>query len=111
MTDEELKQEAKEYIKNNNLEWELECNRTSPIGEVEQAYIAGRKASRPQWHKVADGDLPKDSTLVLSEQGDIVFYKSVCNYWLEYSPNSDNIKLRKWEEPVAWCEIPEYKEE
>ena len=38
---EELKQKAREYIKVNNLEWELECHRTSPIGEVEQAYIAG----------------------------------------------------------------------
>lgn len=41
MTDEEM---AEEYIKKNNLEWELECNRTSPIGEVKQAFLAGLKA-------------------------------------------------------------------
>ena len=41
MTKEELKQEAEEYIKKNNLEWELECHRTSPIEEVKQAYVAG----------------------------------------------------------------------
>ena len=55
MTDEEM---AEEYVKNNNLEWELECNRTSPIGEVIQAFLAGLKAGRTEWHKVADGDLP-----------------------------------------------------
>ena len=42
MTDEE---KAEEYIKSNNLEWELECHRTSPIGEVKQAYLAVLKAA------------------------------------------------------------------
>lgn len=27
---------------------------------IEQAYLAGLKASRPEWHKVADGDLPSE---------------------------------------------------
>lgn len=27
-------------------------------------YLAGLKAGRPQWHKVADGDLPKDENRV-----------------------------------------------
>lgn len=36
-----FEKEAEEYIKANNLEWELECHRTSPIGEVEQAYQKG----------------------------------------------------------------------
>lgn len=40
MTKEELEKEAEEYTKANNLEWELECCRTSPIGEVKQAYLA-----------------------------------------------------------------------
>jgi hypothetical protein len=47
MDDEEM---AEEYIKVNNLEWELECNRTSPIGEVKQTYLAGLKAGRPEWY-------------------------------------------------------------
>ena len=38
MTDEEM---AEEYIKANNLEWELECHRISPIGEVKQAFQKG----------------------------------------------------------------------
>ena len=36
-----FEKEAEEYIKANNLEWELECHRTSPIGEVEQAFQKG----------------------------------------------------------------------
>ena len=57
-----FEKEAEEYIKANNLEWELECHRTSPIGEVEQAFLKGaefgyNKAN--EWHYVKDGDLPK----------------------------------------------------
>ena len=36
-----FEKEAEEYIKKNNLEWELECHRTSPIGEVNQAFQKG----------------------------------------------------------------------
>ena len=75
------------------------------------AFLAGLKAGRPQWHKVADGDLPKDGIQVLSEKGDIVIYKGDSFCWFEYSPNADNIKLRKWEEPIAWCEIPTFDKE
>ena len=59
-----------------------------------------------------DGDLPKVGVQVLSEQGTLVIYKGDGFNWVEYSPNADNIKLRKWEEPTAWKEIvlPELKE-
>lgn len=36
-----FEKEAEEYVKANNLEWELECHRTSPIGEVNQAFQKG----------------------------------------------------------------------
>ena len=29
----------------------------------EKTFLAGLKAGRPQWHKVADGDLPKDDNI------------------------------------------------
>ena len=57
-----------------------------------------------EWHYVKDG-LPKDGVQVLSEKGHLVIYKGDCFCWFEYSPNADNIKLRKWEEPIAWKEI------
>lgn len=78
---------------------------------VKQAYIAGAKENGIVWHKVADGDLPKDNVRVLSEKGHLVVYKAITFNWFEFSPNADNIKLRKWEEPIAWCEIPTYTEE
>jgi hypothetical protein len=78
---------------------------------IRKAFLAGLKAGRPKFHKVADGDLPKTCVQVLSEQGALVIYKGVGFGWAEYSPNADNIKLRKWEEPIAWCEIPKFKEE
>ena len=65
-----------------------------------------------EWHYVKDGDLPKIGVQVLSEKGTLVIYKGDGFNWVEYSPNADNIKLRKWEEPIAWKEIvlPEQKE-
>lgn len=65
-----------------------------------------------EWHYVKDGDLPKDGVQVLSEKGHLVIYKGDCICWFEYSPNADNIKLKKWEEPIDWKEIvlPELKE-
>ena len=88
----------------NNLEWELECNRTDPIGEVIQAFLAGLKADRLKWHKVADGDLPKDENDVLVYSGE-----DWRMYVGRYSP-----KYKAWEvgcDTVAWCEIPKYAEE
>lgn len=58
-----------------------------------------------KWHYMKDGDLPKIGEKVLSEKGDLVIYKGDGFNWVEYSPNADNIKLRKWEEPRAWKEI------
>lgn len=59
-----FEKEAEEYIKKNNLEWELECHRTSPIGEVKQAFQQGaefgyNKAN--EWHFVSEKGLPKES--------------------------------------------------
>lgn len=36
-----FEKEAEEYINANNLEWELECHRESPIREVNLAYQEG----------------------------------------------------------------------
>lgn len=114
MTDEEM---AEDYAKGLCKTCTVDTCRYSTIQtcaikeSIKQAHLAGLKAGRPKWHKVADGDLPKVGVQVLSEQGTLVIYKGDGFYWVEYSPNADNIKLRKWEEPSAWCEIPKYTEE
>ena len=128
MTDEEM---AEEYVDTllNKDDSELDKFLDENLGDLELnkkqagtllgiikgvgicSYLAGLKASRPEWHKVADGDLPKVGVQVLSEQGTLVVYKGDGFNWVEYSPNADSIKLRKWEEPIVWCEIPKYTEE
>jgi hypothetical protein len=67
MTDEEM---ADKYAQNLEKELMKEYEEHSEYGQtpylatiptphVKQAFLAGLKAGRPQWHKVADGDLPK----------------------------------------------------
>jgi len=72
-------------------------------GFVNGAEFGYNKAN--EWHYPSKGELPKDGVQVLSEKGHLVIYKGDCFCWFEYSPNADNIKLKKWEEPIAWKEI------
>ena len=106
MTDEE---KAKEWVRTNSGYSTKEFHGQKAI----EAYLAGaefgyNKAN--EWHFVKDGDLPKIGEKVLSEKGDLVIYKGDGFNWVEYSPNADSIKLRKWEEPRAWKEITPPKE-
>lgn len=80
--------------------------------DVEQAYLygylAGAKDNTQQWHKVAAGDLPKETgdyitnigVLTYDLYGDDVFrwhtpFCEACDY-------SDVVD----DEVIAWCEIP-----
>jgi hypothetical protein len=70
--------------------------------QMQKAFLAGLKAGSPKWHKVADGDLPKNENDVLIYSGE---EWRMCIG--RYSP-----KNKAWEagcDTVAWCEIPEYK--
>ena len=110
MTKEELKKEfekvAEEYAQDMAMYYESAHGSIPSQFEkylrnaVEYGY---NKAN--EWHFVKDGDLPKVGVHVLSEKGTLVIYKGEGFNWVEYSPNADNIKLRKWEEPIAWKEI------
>ena len=105
-----FEKEAEEYLKTNNLEWELECHRTSPIGEVKQAYQKGaefgyNKAN--EWHYVKDGkkDLPRNNTevLVLLENKRLkisIFMENVFTIW-----NKDYDAYTKLYGVIAWKEI------
>lgn len=104
-----IKEIAEEYIKKNNLEWELECNRTSSIGEVKQAFLAGFKACRPKWHKVADGDLPKENKRYLCK------IKGFVGSGISYECFDYDTEYSSWKnacgDVIEWCEIPKYTEE
>lgn len=55
MTDEEM---AEEYADKYNIMNE-DLSPKSPRHIVLECFLAGFKASRPKWHKVAERDLPK----------------------------------------------------
>lgn len=72
-------------------------------------FLAGLKAAKPRWHKVADGDLPPDLTHVLNEKGNKVMYDVHEHTWQEYSDYYEDYV--EADTPVAWCEVPKFEEE
>ena len=77
---------------------------------LKQAYLAGLKAGRPQWHKVADGDYPpydkcNCSINVFTNSGHIAYYNYDDKCWIEV------FSVIEINPPIAWCEIPKYTEE
>ena len=100
MTEEEI---AKEYAeKNKNIYGSDEYADITDYLSIKQAFLAGLKAGKPQWHKVKSGDLPPEDTKVLAFMagGEVCiahFYRK--NVW-------DKIGII-----IAWCEIPKYTEE
>ena len=100
MTDKEM---AEEYVKK-NCDDSLYSFRSQ---ELKEAYLAGLKASRQEWHKVADGDLPEHEVNVL------VLHSVQCIDIAHY-----NYDYKEWHftdsivrDVIAWCEIPKYTEE
>lgn len=72
-----------------------------------QAFLAGLKAGRPQWHDLRKdpNDLPPKmvsnhnfSIEVLSDRGEIVCYNFHYCEWFYWRSG----------EPIAWCEIPTF---
>ena len=99
MTDEELADKyAEEYFGK-----KIELVELWKVKSYKEAFLAGLQAGRPKWHKVTDGDLPKDENDVLVYSGE--------NWRMcvgRYSP-----KYKAWEagcDTIAWCEIPQFKD-
>ena len=125
MTDEEKL--AEEYVKSvidvNAFDWKI-------VREISLAYLAGLKTGKEiervknnaftsmkeqgmfpfeKWHKVADGDLPKENKNVLiyfNRANHIGFYRN--GFWFT---NSDGCLEDDDACVDRWCEIPEYTEE
>ena len=73
------------------------------------SFLAGLKAGKPKWHKVADGDLPPcekgNCTInVLTDCGNIAYYNYDEECWVAEPASAET------EPPIAWCEIPKYEE-
>lgn len=98
MIDEEM---AEEYLKDES-KWLIEDNEGNLINitkKVKEAFLAGLKADRPHWHKVADGDLPNDYRYVWTNVG-AGYYDGEC--WREEYGRLQGV--------VAWCE-PKFEKE
>lgn len=103
MTKEELEKEAEEYAGTVHRYRDAQ-GETEQMEDVAEAWKKGYEAGRPKWHKVADGDLPKDENDVLVYSGED--WRMCVG---RYSP-----KYKAWEtgcDTIAWCEIPKYTEE
>lgn len=113
MTDEEM---AVNWIRSQG--WSEENLPSDEFGQMLKAYLAGLEAGKPKWHKVADGDLPKETEFIESdvllllvqlkgtkhkryELGRYNFSANVFSY----------THLKSVEDVVAWCEIPRFEEE
>ena len=97
MTDKELAKES--WWNDNNCSGAMSTEKIYECG-----FLAGLKAGRPKWHKVAGGDLPKDENDVLVYSGED-WRMCVGRYYPKY---------KAWEagcDTIAWCEIPKYTEE
>ena len=121
MTDEEM---AKDYAEHNQGKY------TNEFGNLYHAFLAGLKAGKDmaeadiatiaymhgaeryktKWHKVADGDLPKENKLYLvqiKDNGLAIAYFNGRHWETRYNLGESGHCV---ETVIAWCEIPKYKE-
>ena len=113
MKDEEMADKyTEEYRKNFRYYrvWHGQVVDKSPSTIVEQSFkdgfLAGLKASRPQWHDLRENptDLPDDTYDVLDQAGYKVHYNFFQNVWVNEKDEID-------EHVIAWCEIPAFDKE
>ena len=106
MKDEEMAEKEYENCKFEKIEHY--CDKAIYV----TGFLAGLKAGRPQWHKVADGDLPKHDKQYL-----VLFYyhykgKREEVYGVRDNLHSDfEIHKGYTEQIIAWCEIPTFDKE
>lgn len=113
MTDKEM---AVDWIRSQG--WSEENLPSDEFGQMLKAYLAGLKAGRPVWHRVADGDLPKETEFIESDVLLLLVQLKGTKhkrYELGRYNFSGNMfvypHLKVVEGVVAWCEIPTYTEE
>lgn len=114
MTEEE---KAKEYaISRTYPRFENDFIANFVLREVEGAYFAGLHEGQPKWHKVADGDLPKeegDYLLCFYDKETKSTFYDVFGLAKKYTDKEDwYVESMIWsiEDVIAWCEIPQFKE-
>lgn len=104
-----FEKEAEEYIKVNKLEWELECHRTSPIGEVVQAFQNGAEFGfahglKAKINTTTISDAPLENEKRLTEAKEII-KEYICLSLQEDKDIDANVKLfQKAETFLKECE-------
>lgn len=117
MTEEEIKELAKKYIDSCTTRAGFVILTEGIKSDFIDLFVAGfmkcleQKATNPKWHKVADGDLPKnsdDETLYLVYWGENDYGVAQFNNSRWWSLDSGWYDA---EDVIAWCEIKQYTEE
>ena len=108
MTDEEM---AEEYTAKNGFG--SDCNNLTSYDankEIEQAFLAGLKAGRPQWHDLrkTPDDLPKEDKyyLIVTKLNNYYISRFRGTCWI----GKCNAYVSE-DMVIAWCEIPTFDKE
>lgn len=112
MTDNEM---AEKYAsENKQIYGSDEYGYITDYNNIKEAYLAGLEARKPQWHKVADGDLPKETGDYITNIG-VLTYDSygdgVFKWHTPFCEACDYSNVVGDDEVIAWCEIPKYTDE
>ena len=117
MTEEEIKVLAREYIDSCTTRAGFVILPEGIKSDFIDLFVAGfmkcleQKATNPKWHKVADGDLPKENKLYLvaiKDNGLAIAYFNSRHWETKYNLGDFGHCV---ETVIAWCEIPQYTEE
>lgn len=109
MTDEERADEyASSYGDDNIIDFGDDQLNLFPLRRW--SFLDGLKAGRPKWHKVVDGDLPKENNLYLvaiKDNGLAIAYFNGLHWETKFNLGDFGHCL---ETVIAWCEIPKFEE-
>ena len=76
------------------------------IAELE-AQIEELKKQLPVWHKVADGDLPKEENKIVLCYVRIGYHGNIGRYVYRLLTRKE---FKQFMPIIVWCEIPQFKE-
>lgn len=115
MTDEEMAEEYREKHICNTCADIQDCGNDCPFSRCGvQAFLAGLKVGRPQWHNVVDGDLPKKVGDYVTNIG-VLTYDSYGNgvykWHTPFCEACDYSDVVGDDEVITWCEIPTFDKE
>jgi hypothetical protein len=87
--------------------------------QMQRAFLAGLKAGRPKFHKVADGDLPEEQKDMLMSDVLLLVVKRKLSTEYNFELGNYNFSEKEFEythvigltDVIAWCEIPKFEEE